>query len=121
MCAAGLKNKGFLDPKQCWKEWHIHAGSLGAVQDKFLKDGLINEKTGNAPTKSGIEKAAFSWALQNQIEARKDLEYAWEKEGFVLADANWKQFLFDAARLVFHQRPRRFQRFIEQNDLQGLL
>lgn len=114
---AGLKNRGFLDPRTCWKEWHVGAGSLGAVQDKFLKDGLINNKTNSVPTKSGIEKAAFAFAIEHQDEARKDLAYAWEKEGHILTDADWKQFLKDAARLVYYQRPRRLQEFLTRNGL----
>lgn len=114
---AGLRNRGFLDPKTCWKEWHVTEGSLKAVQEKFLKQGLINDKTNNAPTKSGIQKAAFSWAIKNQAEAHKDLEYAWKRAGFVLTDEDWKQFLRDAARLTFYQRPRRLKEFLSQNGL----
>lgn len=115
--AAGLKNRGFLDPKTCWKEWHVIEGSLGSVQSKFLKQGLVNERTERAPTKSGIEKAAFSWAIENQAESRKDLQYAWEKEGHILTDEDWKQFLLDASRLVFYQRPNRLKEFLSKNGL----
>lgn len=114
---AGLKNKGFLNPEECWKDWHIHEGSLRKIQEKMLREGRTNPKTGNPPTKSGIEKAAFTWALENQDEARKDLEYAWEKEGVILTDEAWKQFLVSAAKLVHHQRPGRYERFLIQNGL----
>lgn len=114
---AGLLNRGFLDGKTCWKMWHVTEGSLGEVQKKFLADGKINEKTGRAATKSGIQKAAFSWAIMNQKEARKDLEFAWAKLGHILTDEDWKTFLVNAGKLVFHQRPRKLQEFLIGNDL----
>jgi hypothetical protein len=117
--APGIRNRGFLDPKQCWKDWNVHIGSLKGIQDKFLQEGKINHKTGNPPTKSGIEKAAFAWAIDpaNQNEARHDLEFAWSKEGIILDDEAWKRFLVDAAGLVYHQRPAKFHRFLVQNGL----
>ncbi len=112
---AGLKNKQFLDPKQCWKDWNIHEGSLGAVQKKLVREGNLNPKTDQPPTISGIEKAAFAWALENQEEARKDLEFAWSREGHVLTEEDWREFLRNAARLVFYQRPNRLQNFMSEN------
>lgn len=118
MSPAGLKNKGFLDPKTCWKVWHSENGSLSKVQDKMIREGNINYKTGRVATKSGIEKAAFMWAIKNQAEARKDLEKAWASEGFPLTDEAWKQFLAGAGRLVFYQRKNSLKEFIEENNLQ---
>lgn len=114
---AGLRNRGYLDPEMCWKEWCIHSGSLKATQEKFYSQGIRNPRNDEPPTKSGIEKAAFFWAIQNQDEARKDLEYAWLKEGQVLTDERWKKFLASASRLVFFQRPRRHEEFLHNNGL----
>ena len=116
--AAGLHGRGFLDPKECWKRWHVHHGSLNKVQESFLREGKINRNTGNPPTISAIEKSAFSWALHNQEEARKDLEYAWRNEGFILTDSEWTGFVLKAAKLVYYQRPKKLQRFVVQNGLQ---
>ena len=115
--APGLRNAKFLDGKECWKSWNVTEGSLGAVQDKMLKDGNINPKTGRPPTKSGIEKAAFNWAIENQVEARKDLERAWMREGHVLTEEDWQNFLESAAGLIFHQRPGRLEDFLSQNSV----
>jgi hypothetical protein len=115
MSPAGLKNKQFLDPKQCWKVWHVSGGSLGAVQIQLVREGKINPKTDRPPTKSGIEKAAFGWALENQSEARKDLEFAWSKQGVILKEEDWREFLKNAARLVFYQRPNRLEEFLSRN------
>ena len=115
--AAGLMSRGWLDPKRCWKDWHVRLGSLNKVQDDYLRKGEFNQKTGRPPTLSGIQKAAYSWALRNQEEARKDLEYAWMKEGVILTEEDWKKAMVRAARLIFHQRPKRFDRFIVQNGL----
>lgn len=115
--APGLRSKGFLDPKTCWKEWNNVEGSLGAVRKKFVQKGILNEKTGKPPTNSGIEKAAFMWALYNQKEARKDLEFSWQREGRILTDDEWKKFLINAANLVFYQRPNRLSEFLSENGL----
>lgn len=114
----GLKNKGMLDPKRCWKEWTVSLGSLRAVRENLYINGEINPKTGQPPTKSGIQKAAFSWAIENQEEARKDLEYAWEKAGHVLTDELWQDRIVGFAKLIYHQRPGRFQKFLDKHGFQ---
>src|SRR5215207_73764 len=108
----GLRDRTLLDGKECWKLWNVELGTLNAVRRKFREDGLINPKTGEPPTASGIEKAAFYWAIENKTEARKDLERAWLKEGLILTESEWERVLNNMAKLVFHQRPRRYERFV---------
>lgn len=115
---AGLRNRGYLDPETCWKEWCIHSGSLKATQEKLYNSGVRNPRTDEPPTKSGIEKAAFMWAIQNQDDARKDLEYAWQKEGQVLTDEKWREFLANASRLVYFQRLHRHEAFLREYKLE---
>mgnify|MGYP000854682055 CR=1 FL=1 len=116
--AAGLRDRAMLDPERCWKLWHVELGTLNAVRRQLESEGLINPKTGNPPTNSGIEKAAFSWALENPTEARQDLARAWLEEGVVLKDEDWKKVITNMAKLVFHQRPRKFERYIEKHQLE---
>lgn len=117
---AGLRSKGFLDPKECWELWH-KTGSLNGVQNYFVQHGRLNPKTGNPPTKAGIEKAAFSWVLENQEQARIDLSHAWKAEGEILTDEKWKEFLFGVSKLVYHQRPGKFERFVVSNELEDFM
>jgi hypothetical protein len=115
----GVKIQSLLDPKRCWKEWIVTEGTLPKVQRKFLAEGIINERTGNAPTISAIEKSAFSWAIksENHAEARKDLEYYWSKKGVIVTDEVWETFLADSANLLYYQRPLKLQSFLEENGL----
>lgn len=115
--APGLKDRGFLDPEDCWKKW-ITLGSLGLVRKAYAKEEKINSKTGNPPTKSAIEKAAYMWALDHLKEARKDLEFAWVKDGHILTDEAWNKFLVKAAHLVHYQRMHKFENFVNQHGLQ---
>lgn len=117
---AGLRGHGILNPEECWRLWH-EKGSLNEVQNYFTKQGRLNPKTGNPPTKAGIEKAAFVWVLENQEQARKDLARAWKEQGEVLTDEKWTEFLVKVAKLVYHQRPRKFDRFIVANGLEELV
>ena len=119
--SAGLKNKGYLDPRTCWKLWHVEEHSLRGVQRRFQRDGVTNPKTDQSPTKSGIEKAAFMWAIHNQAEAKKDLEYAWAREGEVLDDERWTEFLVNASRLAFFHRPGRLEKFLRENGLEDYI
>lgn len=114
----GLMNRGMLNPKQCWKDWSIHLGTLQAVRDKLKEEGNVNPKTGEPPTISAIEKAAYRWAIYNQEEARRDLEYAWSKEGVIVTDGKWLDFIEKASGLVFYQRPKKLARFDAQNGIQ---
>jgi hypothetical protein len=114
---AGIGNKGLLDPKQCWKDWNLELGTLNAVREKLRKQGVINPSTGEPPTASAIEKAAFSWAIHNQEEARRDLAQAWRNFGYVLTDEEWRSFLGRASNLVYYQRPRKLERFRVQNGI----
>ena len=115
--SAGTRDIIMLDQKECWKLWHVQLGTLNATQRYFRDKGIINPKTGNPPTKSGIEKAAFSWAIENPDEARIDLERSWMKEGIILTDEEWGRVLTKMGKLIFYQRPGRFKRFVEKNRL----
>lgn len=113
---AGVKKVKLLDTKRCWKDW-MRLGSLNKVQESLEKEGLINQETMRPPTPAGIEKAAFRWALENQNEARKDLEYAWHEIGMVLTDKDWKQFLTDKAKLTYYATPIKLQNFLVLHKL----
>ena len=116
--APGLRNKGYLNPKECWKDWNVNLGSLGEVQKDHLSKRKTHPVTDQAPSKSGIEKAAFGWALYHQDEARKDLEYAWQRQGVILTDEDWYRWLINAASLFFYRRPIPFNKFVAQFGLQ---
>ncbi len=115
--AAGLRNRGFLDPKKCWKDWHINFGSLAAVVEEHIRTGRFNPRTDRPPTKSAIEKSAFSWAIHNPEEAKKDLAEAWLKEGVILADEEFKRLLVRWAKLVYRTSPRTLSKFLAQSGL----
>jgi len=110
----GIGLKKFLDPETCWKDWIVRFGSLGKVRAELLRRGVVNEKTGNPPTRSAIEKAAFMWAADHHEEARKDLDYAWRNAGQILTDEKWREFIVGAAKLAYHQRPIRFEEFCKK-------
>jgi len=109
---AGVKKVKLLDTKRCWKDW-MRLGSLNKVRSLLE----INPQTMKLPTPSGIEKAAFRWALTNQTEARKDLAFAWQEIGMVLTDEDWKKFLVDKAGLIHYDSPGRLHEFLVENEL----
>jgi len=113
---AGMSTLNILDPERCWKEW-IRLGSLTKVQNLFDLEGLRNPRTLRVPTLSAIEKAAYRWALENQEEARRDLEFAWASEGEVLTEERWIGFLVDKTKLAYFVQPRKIERYLEKHDL----
>lgn len=111
--------KGYLNGEQCWKKWTRLGGSLKTVREELIKEGVENPKTGAPPTITGIEKAAFLWAISNPAEARRDLERAWLDHGEILTDERWKVFISDAAKLILAQSPERLEQFLADNNLQA--
>lgn len=117
----GLKNAGLLNGKECWKDWTVNLGTLSAVQRKLEQEGRVNPRTGLPPTASAIQKSAYTWAVANMEEARKDLEWAWSKAGQPMTDEAWKRFITKAASLIYYQRPRKYERFVAQYNLQQFM
>lgn len=112
----GISIFSILDPQRCWKEW-IRLGSLNRVRNLFEDEGLRNPRTLRVPTISAIEKAAYRWALENQVESKEDMRYAWRTEGIEMAEETWREFLTDKAHLAYFVQPRKIQRFLEENQL----
>lgn len=120
---SGIKFNNYLDGRECWESWHLEGKSLKDISRDHVANGNVNPVTGNPPSISGIEKAALNWALkkENLAKARQDLFYAWRAVGKVVKQADedkeWKRWLFEAGRLIYHQRPNHFKTFINQHDL----
>jgi hypothetical protein len=113
---AGMSTISILDPERCWREW-MSLGSLPKVRNLLDKEGLKNRYTQRVPTISAIEKAAFRWMLENLEESRKGLEYAWSREGAILTDEKWNEFVVSAAKLAYFCQPRKLERFLEKHSL----
>lgn len=116
--AAGLRGRLIVDPYTCWKKWHVELGTLRKVREYYRKEGIVNPRTGEPPTKRAIEMSAFNWALNNPEEARKDLDKAWQREGFVLTDDEWGLTLYKFAKACYYQRPGKFRRYVESHNLE---
>lgn len=115
--APGLKYATLLEPEKCWKLWN-ELGSLRKVKAKLRSEGVVNPRTGEPPTSSAIEKAAFMWLINNPQEARKDAEYSWRREGKIMTDADFNDLLYNAARMTFYQRPGRWYEWLSKMGLE---
>lgn len=113
-----------LDDKYCWKAWITNPkSSLVKVTDQLAAEGKVGGFTGRRFTPTNIRVAAFRWAieLENQAEARKDLEFrVMTKRGKTVSDEEWKQFLYMAVKLVYNgkARTKKLAQYIARNGLQ---
>ena len=114
-----FRARNLLDEKFCWKEWQKPKGSLLKVITDLNSQGKLNPDTGRPFTPSGIQKAAFRWALDNIEEARRDVEYKLNTDGRTLSERAWKEFLYDMTKLACQTEPRKFERYVAKLGLQG--
>lgn len=120
---SGMRFNNYLDGQECWEKWHLKGMSLKDIVRDHVARERVNPMTGNPPSISGIEKAALNWALkkENLTKARKDLFYSWQVAGKVVKKENeddeWNKWLLWAGSLIYHQRAKQFQTFINQHDL----
>lgn len=114
----GLSAQKWLDEKECWDKW-IELGSLESVRRYYQKNGVLNNRTGDPPTQSAIQKAAYRWMLGNIHEARKQVEHEWQKDGRILTEDEWKKFLFRVVKTTYYQTPVKLEKFIVGYGLQS--
>lgn len=112
----GIAAPNLLDERECWSKW-IELGSLERVRREYQRTGVLNKRTGDPPTISAIQKAAYRWVLKNLEEAREQIKHEWEKEGRFLTDDEWKKYHYRILRITYYQTPVKLKKLIAQHGL----
>jgi len=106
----------FLDGEKCLQLW-LQLDSLAKAQAALARDGVFSNRTGKAPSRSGIEHSAKRWILRNANDARvKYIEPFKNSRGRILTDEIWEEYLVEIA--VHNLTSAGYVKYIEKNGLQ---
>lgn len=101
--------------------------SLYKIQDEIRMGtsdaGIVNPKTGKAPTAPAIEKAAFAYVIRGTpeevAEARKQFTYLKQTtEAIGVDDEYWGRWMVHMITLYYKNLPRQRQKWIARHGLQ---
>lgn len=67
-----LDSKNFLDPKTCYEMWAKQRISIYKSAKLLSERGIINPRTGKAPTPQGVWRAACLYMLEHPEVAKSD-------------------------------------------------
>ena len=110
----GLKQKKiYLDREHCFRTW-LNCGSLGKTAKILYSEGMVNPKSGKAPTPPGIENAAHLWMLDNVAEAKRLIAESWLANGELLSDEKWGRLILGYARSSLSNK--KYTEFIERHS-----
>lgn len=110
------QERRFLSGERCLELW-LQLDSLAKVQAALAREGLYSNRTGKAPSRSGIEHSAKRWILRNAQDARtKYIEPFENSRGHVITDQWWEEYLIKIA--IHNLTPAGFAKYIEKNGLQ---
>lgn len=116
-----ITNQPMLDPKQCWDDW-VSLGSLTKVRENFRLNNVYHPITGNPPTISAIQKAAYLWATTSHETlaiAKERFEYECKKRGKIPTDEMWGKKAYMMCKLLYYQRPNKLKEHVEKFGLQA--
>lgn len=113
------QERKFLDGQKCLELW-LQLDSLAKAQAALARDGIFSNRTGKAPSRSGIEHSAKRWILRNPQEARiKYIEPFENSRGRVVTDENWEDYLVEIA--MHNLTTAGYTKYIEKNNLQNAI
>lgn len=110
------QERRFLDGEKCLQLW-LQLDSLAKAQAALARDGIFSNRTGKAPSRSGIEHSAKRWILRNADAARvKYIEPFENARGRILTDEGWEEYLVGIAS--HNLTDAGYTKYIEKNGLQ---
>lgn len=110
------QERRFLDGEKCLQLW-LQLDSLAKAQAALARDGIFSNRTGKAPSRSGIEHSAKRWILRNADAARvKYIEPFENSRGRILTDEGWEEYLVGIAS--HNLTDAGYTKYIEKNGLQ---
>lgn len=110
----GLKQKKvYLDREYCFRTW-INCGSIGKTVKILQSEGIINPKTGKAPTPMGVWGSAWLWVFDNMAEAKKLIADSWRANGELLTEEVWSKLVLGKAKYLLSERG--YRAFIERHS-----
>lgn len=98
-----LNSLKFLDGEVLFRKYFEEMGtarSFAKLVNFCVTQSQRNPKTGKPPTRMGVWKAMWSWALrpENINTAREIFNKAMRDEGEHYTDDEWKEFIFTKAK-----------------------
>lgn len=110
----GMKQKKvYLDREHCFRTW-INCGSVGKTVKILQSEGVINPKTGKAPTPMGVWGSAWLWVFDNMPEAKKLIADSWRNNGELLTEEIWSKLVLGKARYLLSNRG--YLAFVEKHS-----
>lgn len=103
----------FLDGEECLRLWLL-LGSLAKVQSRLSIDGVVSNRTGKSPSRTGIQHSAQRWILRNPQEAwDKYLNDFYMSSGHPRTFEDWKRSELETMASN-NLTPKGFQKFSDK-------
>lgn len=92
-----------------------NAGSMAKLVNFCMTQGQKNPRTGKPPTRMGVWKAMWTWALlPENIKTSKDIfNKSMSEQGERYTDAEWKEFVTTKAKGGVEFGKEKYKRFEE--------
>lgn len=107
------RNETKLNPKDAW-DAYVKYRSINKARRH-----LINPATDRPYAARTVEVRAYEYALQNQGVVRSDWEAEARRVGVVPDEGAWKTKLVAMAHCLYYYRPKMYDKFIAENNLQA--
>lgn len=107
------RKKRTLDGKLCFDLW-IETGSVAKVCNILLERGIVNPISGKKVTPMGVWGSAWTYILENLVEARRGVESVWKANGELLTDKDWFTLVVGKARYIYGKK--KFEKFMKQHS-----
>lgn len=107
------RTKAFLDPKTCFDLW-IETSSVYKVAKVLDNQGIVNPKSGRAPSHMAVWGSAWRYVLLNLADGRKQVEAVWKANGELLTDQMWYPMVISKAKYLY--TPKKFKEFIDKHS-----
>jgi len=113
-----LNHNQFLDGERLFNKYFGEMGTSRSVAKLIgfcVSEGMVNPKTGKPPTRMGIWKAMWTWALkpENLSRSRKVFNEGMILSGQLYNDEEWKEFVTAKAQGGLELGRRRYRAFEE--------
>jgi|GEM_PF-1552179 len=113
-----LKNYKFLDGEELFKKYFEEMGTARSI-NKLVKwcisSGKINPQTGKPPTRMGVWKAMWRWALlpENSSKAFEIFRKSLSSDGEFVGIEKWNEYIHSKAVHGLQFGPKRYEEFIK--------
>lgn len=115
---ANLNKKRFLNGELLFRHYFEQMGSAGSMMklvNMCAAQGMKNPQTGKPPTRMGVWKAMWTWALlPENLKTSKDIFMrSMSTSGEFYSDAEWKELATTKAKGGVEFGKERYKKFVE--------